>query len=104
MNNINNLKKSDHVIEAMQLTKCFLLESSMNEKEIKDFAKDCKQIIEYLDKITKIKLNDSIEKQEIKINVCREDKVKIEPSTYTNDLLNRAKDKKNNYIKVKKIL
>ncbi len=94
------------LIEAMKLTKCFFIEESVDKKkkETEDFAKDCKQIIEYLNKIKGIKLNDSPEKQEIKMNVYREDEVTIEPSLYTNDLLKRAKDKKNEYIKVKKIL
>ena len=79
---------------------------SINEEEIDRFQNDLDKILDFVSKIKEIELPPEIaEKQRDHIfNVFREDKEPHKPLEYTKSLLKEAPGKKNDFIKVKKIL
>ncbi len=108
MSELKKNTKEDGVIEAMNLTKCFFVQSdnSKNQRpeELNSFITECEHIIKYLDKIQNIKITQDKHDNSKKVNVYRNDQVTVKTSMYTKDILQRANKKDKNYIKVKKIL
>ncbi len=75
----------------------------IDEKEAESFAGDVSEILNYVSEIDKAPKGEGFWEPE-KRNVFRSDEVSNQPEEYSEEILNGAPNRKEDYFKVKKIL
>ncbi len=78
---------------------------TLTEDEKQSFQKDIGSILDYVGQLEKVTVSsDALPKVGDTYNVLREDVVRNNPGSYTEDLLKAAPSSQDGYVKVKKIL
>ena len=88
-------KEVEHLAELARI--------GMTEKEKRELQKDLERILEYVSVIQKVSADIEMVLPEHR-NVMREDGIPHEPGIYSEAILSQAPDRKENYIRVKKVL